>query len=689
MAIDRMKKITVVCQATAALRLAKKLHELGIVELTDAMPEYEEARGELERDQMSTEDSDRELQRVNLILSLLDAFAPEQKSFVAGLATVPLVVEPKELEDALHKFEIDALYTQAAELDDIYRRTERAISDIQNQLKDLEPLKELPFNLADLRKTPQVKFAYGLMAQKNMDALMSAEDSKRILACEPVLPGRFHRKNGSAGDPGAQPAKKGDKVQVLFAFLADEEANARRLLSAHAFEEISLPLLGGTVRDHVRELEGDLAAEQAHIDEVAQAVRGFVDKRRPLRVLKAYHENRRQCALAWGNTLRGKWIHVLTGYMRERDVAKLKGVLAKDFPSASLSAEDPAVDAAVPVSISLPEWMRPIQMLINLFGLPNYSSFDPSPNIFFPFLMFFGICFSDVAYGTMLLLLSLYIMRKTRLYAGVYNFAKLLSYAGVSTIIFGFLLGSWFGDLYKPQYLGENNIMLRIMSSVQIIDPIEKPIVVLMIALLIGMLNQFYGIALKMYGAMKRGDKTEAICDGLFWLILLPGFVILVSKIFAPVPAAAVTVGLLLFAVGGIGLVLTQGRGSSGLVSRIMTGVISLYGIVGSYGITAFIGDTMSYCRLLALSLTTSIVALSFNIMADLLRDVPYVGFFLFILVLVIAHVFNFSISVLGAFVHSMRLIFVEFFGRFYSGGAKPFAPLGFDSRTAVLKKGS
>ncbi|HPO16981.1 MAG TPA: ATPase, partial [Candidatus Hydrogenedentes bacterium] len=142
-----------------------------------------------------------------------------------------------------------------------------------------------------------------------------------------------------------------------------------------------------------------------------------------------------------------------------------------------------------------------------------------------------------------------------------------------------------------------------------------------------------------------------------------------------------------LFAGGAIGLVLTQGRGASGLVNRFTTGLISLYGIVGSYGLTAFIGDTMSYCRLLALALTTSIVALSFNMIAALLKPIPVAGPVLFIAALIVAHLFNFAICLLGAFVHSMRLIFVEFFGRFYTGGAKPFRPLGFDSPAAILKR--
>ncbi|HNT44648.1 MAG TPA: hypothetical protein PKN85_09305, partial [Syntrophorhabdaceae bacterium] len=104
-------------------------------------------------------------------------------------------------------------------------------------------------------------------------------------------------------------------------------------------------------------------------------------------------------------------------------------------------------------------------------------------------------------------------------------------------------------------------------------------------------------------------------------------------------------------------------------------------------GITAFIGDVLSYCRLLALGLTTSIVGTTFNMLGGLLRDIPYVGLFCFILVVVAGHLFNFVISLLGAFVHSMRLIFVEFFGRFYDAGARPFRPLGFDSPLCEMKK--
>jgi len=685
MPIDRMKKLTLLCQVSEAQRLMRTLHSLGIVEVSNVFEQHEAAKEHLQRQEVSTEDSDRELQRVSLILGLIDALAPEQKSFVAGLAPVPLVIDPKELDEVRQHFRLDDQYTAAHELDAEYRRAERGISDIQNKLKDLKPFEDLPFRVGDLQKLQYVRVLFGTMSPAALDELARDPAVPKTLACERVLSGPYHRKDG-APVPDRDASSGREPARVLAAFPVGEEEAARKALAAHGFEEVSLPQVSGTVRDRIRELECDRSALEAQVEEIRVKVQDLAQYRRSLLVLKAFWESCKSLTLASSSSADGKWVQVVTGYIREQDVPRLREAL-RYHSHTTVLLDDPAPGEAMPVHITLPDMVRPIQMLVNLFGLPAYNTFDPSPFIMFTFLMFFGICFSDVAYGTMLAVFSLYLMTKTKPYAGVYNFARLLFYAGLSTVVFGFLLGSWFGDLYMPQYLGENNVMYRIMKATQVVDPLEKPIVVLMCALGIGMLNQFYGIALKMYSALLRGDKAEAFCDGLLWLIILPGFVILIAGMFAPVPGVVFNIGLTLFAVGAVGLILTQGRGSAGLGGRLITGVISLYGIVGSYGLTAFIGDTMSYCRLLALALTTGIVALSFNMMAGLLRPIPYVGIFLFIGVLIVAHVFNFFISVLGAFVHSMRLIFVEFFGRFYATGSRPFSPLGFDSRTAILRK--
>ncbi len=143
-----------------------------------------------------------------------------------------------------------------------------------------------------------------------------------------------------------------------------------------------------------------------------------------------------------------------------------------------------------------------------------------------------------------------------------------------------------------------------------------------------------------------------------------------------------------MLAAGALGLVLTQGRHEESIVARFLVGGVSLYGIMGTYGATSFIGDALSYSRLLALGLTTSIVGMSFNILADLTSDVPGVGVVLFAVLAILGHTFNFFISIIGAFVHSARLILLEFFGRFYEAGGVRYEPFGFRSERIEVASG-
>ena len=211
--------------------------------------------------------------------------------------------------------------------------------------------------------------------------------------------------------------------------------------------------------------------------------------------------------------------------------------------------------------------------------------------------------------------------------------------------------------------------MLKVKERLMLLDPLSKPVVALLIAIGLGVLNQFYGITLRMYGEILRKNIMNALCDGLLWLIMLPGFLILISTIFLKVPGSLVSVGKYLAIIGAAGLISTQGRNEKGIAGKIFTGIVSLYGIVGTYGCSGFIGDILSYTRILALSLTTTIIGMAFNIVASLFKTGTLIGLILFIITLVTGHMFNFVMSILGAFIHPARLIFLEFFGRFYEGG--------------------
>lgn len=677
MAIEPIKKLTVVSPITRSERLMQIVRELGIVHVIDAAEKLEEESIHLRMKGSSTEEIDEVLHKIDGILNLLKTYAPEIQGFFQGLAPVPQVIERQELEYAIDSYDLDERYEQANELEELIRRNERNRNETETRLAALLPLDDLRFNLEAVRSSRKFTFIFGRIPVGNIDNLQRATYPWNHIAWEII---------NNVPEENA-PAKTQSMARVLFASLNDGADELRDALRRLSFIEIELPKLPGTVEDQIKALEADLAELSATHEKISAKINAIAPDKRILVTLKTYWTAQRNERLAMGKTLGGKWIHLLTGYIRVRDVEEFNSAIGKEFPESVVTFEDPLPDENVPVSLTLPGLIRPLSLIVEMFGLPPYRSFDPTPFLHINFYIFFGICFSDVGYGFMLIALSLYLIKKTKKYEGVADFGRILLYGGISTVIFGALMGSWFGDLYMEKYLGENNPLMRIQSFFVVIDPISKIIPALLLTLLIGVLNQFYGIGLRMYGALRGGDWKTALFDGVFWYLTLPGLLIVVSKLFIQTPPTLYRTGLFLFGTGALGLILTQGRDIKSPVGRILGGVVSLYGIVGSYGITAFIGDVLSYCRLLALGLTTGIVGMTFNMLGGLVKDVPYVGILLFILIVVVGHLFNFMISLLGAFVHSMRLIFVEFFGRFYDADARPFQPLGFDSPLCIIKK--
>lgn len=700
MAIDPIKRVTILSPGKSPRGVLRALHRLGLVEVTDASKDIlgrdlqakkqlQEAEQTLHRTEVTTDQTDEKLRQIEFILNLLNLLVPEQESFIRGLTPLPLVVDQRELDETVQEFDLAKAHTAARELDDWYRRTERMLSEVRSQLATLGPLEDLPFNVPDLARPTRFRLIIGYLPASSRPMLDAAKEPWSFAAWETIKPAYLLRRNITPEEVrrAEEEAEQSDPLRIVFAVLREHEEAFRRALAGLGFEEITLPALPGKVHDQMCQLRGGLVEYEDQLKKAKEKARELAAHRRSLHILKAFWTSVRRRQVAAANALHGKWIHLLSGYIRTKDMPRLEAAMQREFPHAVVLFEDPAPDEDVPVSLSLPYALRPITLLVQMFGLPPYRAFDPSPFILVNFYLFFGICFSDVGYGLMQVLFSAYLARKTRDYPGVNNLARMLFYAGLSTMVFGALLGSWFGDLYKPEFLGEGNVLQSLQASFVVLDPLAKTMHALVIALLIGMLNQFYGIALKMYGALRRRDYATAVCDGLLWLITLPGLVILASTLFVTPPAPVFRVGVWMFLGGALGLVFTQGRSIKNPVGRLLAGVVSIYGIIGSYGCTAFVGDVLSYCRLLALGLTTGIVASTFNMMAGMVRDTPFVGMVLFLGVLAVGHVFNFGISLLGAFVHSMRLVFVEFFGRFYEGGARPFEPLGVDSPQCVVRK--
>lgn len=665
MAIEAVKTVWLFDPHGRERELLDRVAAMGLFHVTASGIPPEEQLAALGIERVFPEAAETE-KRVQMLRELLEALEPHAKSsrdMLANFIPTPTEVTRQEVERALSELNLESLH---AEVREELRRRFGVHAAMAKAEERLGPLRQWKSSRAAVPALGTQRRAAAFLAILNVRMLARLRADSRLPAeCALSEAGRNKR------DILVQAACLAEQRELVTTLLHEVDAE---LVEPEA-QTMAMGELVAMREAEAAALRRDLAA----CDERLRAL--AVAHRRRVEVALGYWEERLGIAEAASMLARSKRLTILKGYVREREVAQFKERLSAEIPDVAMLVREPDRAEAVPVSLRNNRFLAPAQFLVNMFGLPEYFTFDPTPVIFFSFLLFFGFCFGDVLYGALLIVLGALLARKYREYPNLRHFFVLLAYAGAPTIVVGALTGSWAGDLYKAEYLGEGNPLLWLKNVFTVIDPVEKALTVLVVALMIGMVNQFIGIIMLMVRSIKQGDVKGAIYDGAFWLLLLPGVVVLCATLFAPVPAPLLRVAWVLSGCGAAGLVLTQGRGEKSLIGKAVIGVVSLYGIVGSYGITAFIGDTLSYSRLLALGLTTGIVAMSFNMIAGMMRGVEVggirVGAALFILAILFGHLLNFGLSVLGGFVHSARLTFVEFFGRFYQGGAPRFAPLG------------
>jgi len=580
------------------------------------------------------------------------------KPFLENIFGARTVARISDLEAAAKKLDGAALL---AEVNDLRKRRDDALQRLASLEKEVERLNvfrgiEMP--LSHIAALSKVRVELGRVARRAQDEL-------------------------ERGVPETLSVERLGGELFWFAY-PDGDDDAQSYMTRLGVTREDIPGLDVSVSER----RAELAIERSRLLEEVAAIEGecrqFATKADDVELALSYWQAEVHRLSSLEAVLDSGRIGVAHGYVAARECERFADEVCTRF-SGEVIAEDPVPGEDVPVKLRTNSLLRPVSVLVNMYGLPDYFSVDPTPFIALTFLAFFGICYSDAVYGIALTLVSIGLMRKFRKNLGLRMFFQLFLYCGISTMVFGALLGTWAGDLYNPEYLGEGNFLLRIRNAIPHFDALNNSLLALVGVIAIGVVNQYYGIGLRMYRDIRYGRIADAIYDGLFWLLYLTGLILLVSTLFVTLPPTLYHSALVLAGGGAIGLVLTQGRKEETFFGKAITGVVSLYGILGTYGATGFMGDTLSYSRLMALGLTTGIVGQSFNILAGIAGSG---GVALFILVVVFGHVFNFLMSIIGAFVHAARLILLEFFGRFYEAGGNAFVPFGYKSDRVEIATG-
>lgn len=643
MAVSGMKKLSAATLRDEADSLLYELQRLRCVEL--------QTRTELPRQERNTD------------LPAAIGQAADAIDFLSGyrVKTRGLFVSPAEKE-------WDAAMPAGRELAEKAQTLSRQLSGLQsrqigikNRREGLLPWKQYTGSLpesrtrytrtvcgllpmaADMNALEQALAEYACVAEEVQQMLPETEATVYVHGMQRKIPVRQKIENRAL----AVTMWKEDADAVLsvlntYGFLpvphtvAEEEGGVYGVLASLDKEEAALAAEMAELKTQAEKLAEDLPLLEEYYDRLTTA------------------EAREEAADKLAYTRKTA---VLTGWVPANMADKVAALL--DRRGDAWSMTDPEPDDDVPVLLANNAMASQFEPVVSLYSLPVYGTFDPTFIMSFFYILIFGLMFADVGYGILLTAACLVGKRLMKPEGSLRKFMNMFAMCGVSMTIMGVLFGGYLGDL--PQAIAQNfGGRTEALDLALWFNPMNDPMTFLVVSIAIGAVHLFAGLAVQFYVLWKSGDKVSAVCDAGSWMLIFLGAGIAFLQLY---------VGLAVVGIGVLMLICTQGRHEKNPIMKVLKGFMGLYGIVN------YVSDLLSYSRILSLGLASAVIASVFNIIGTMAGP-SVIGVLLLIVVGTVGHAMNLAINLLGSFVHTSRLQYIEFFGKFYEDGGRPFVPL-------------
>ena len=589
------------------------------------------------------------VQRLQSAEELLKPYAGK-----AGFGPKPEATRQELEEDIQPALEI------CAELEGLQRRIAQNGSDTEKrrlQLVSLLPWADMTDPLETVRSTASLKVMTGTVPVDGVNALMEIGALVQLYG--------------------------GEKERAALVICPNEEyAGIAPSIRATGFQEKGFGDIRGTASENIQRLRTEIEALEAERAQLEARLAAFAPKREEIRRAldgAAIDRDREQSKEALAHT---KTAFLLTGWVREDMTEKVRREIEKITDVYYLGFEDPSEGDAVPTVLKNSRLITPYEAVTNLYSLPAYGTIDGTPLMAPFYFIFFGMMLSDTVYGAVLALGAWAFLKYMKPRGMMENLAKVLLMGGISTIFMGLLFGTCAGVSWPVIFRGT-----ALENTFPIIDSSADPIAMLALCAAMGIIQMFYAVFIAAYSCIKHRDWAGAIVDNLSWVFIITGLLLMAAPSLG-LPAALGTAGKWM-AIGFAAVVLLfAGRSKKNVAGRLMSGAGKLYDV------TSWLGDVLSYARIFALGLSTGVIGLVLNTLCwDMLfasfKGNPVlmvVGFIIVTVLSVALHAFMMAISTLGCFVHSARLQYVEFFGKFYEAGGKAFKPLRYETKYVNVK---
>ncbi len=662
MAVVPMQKVSLLVHHGDKPKVLAFLQEKGVLQVTD-VEESMEGLTKMELDDESHELEFR-VAELDFAVQFLSKFEAKKKGLQAMVDGDTFKIGYEKLKEVAESYQYPDMVERCRTMEEEMVSLRNEIKSIHVIQEKLGPWKHLRFSLSGGYESASSMLMFVAVPFKEWNSFKE-EVSKLSELVALGKESRFEDKMF---------------VQIVVDKSVFNDVNAT--LSTYKAELIEMPLFDSSVEDELKRLVSRLEqinVRQGQLDKVAK---DFSKELKELRTAYDYYNWRLQQKMARKHFAATESTVLIEGWMPKESMDTLRKDLEKTTQRFVLEETEPKEDEDAPVLLMNKGVMKPFQEVTGIYGLPLPNELDPTPYLAVFFIAFYGLALTDAVYGLLMFAIMFVVLRYLRIPKESQGMLKLLMYAGISTFILGTLFGGWasLAPEQVPAWLTTVNDAGETVFIGQKISAIKNPLNVLILSLALGFIQVLVGVYMNFIWKFKRGSKKDALIDQFPWVYLLTiiGFAILVAAKVLPESLGGI-VNILLY-IGLAGIVLTQGRDKKNIVLKFLSGVLGLYGLVG------YLSDVLSYSRLLALGLATSIIGLAVNTIAGMVNGIPFIGIILALIVLVVGHIFNIGINALGAFIHSGRLQFVEFFTKFMEGGGQAFQPLKRDSKYVRLK---
>ncbi len=647
MAIVKMKRLRLLGLRSDRERLLRPLQSLGCVEFSEpAIDLSDPAWAALAKPEgTGLSKAKEQYQQLDSALDVLRKYVPTKDGL---LSARPTLTEAQLFDDSVYTDGLAAAW-------DI-TNAERALAACQAEQAKLQSQK------ASLEPWLSLNVPLETEGDSTVSILFGAVPSKVDFAAFEAA--------AAQATPLAQLFPAGSDRELQYFLLvchASVLSDCTEAMRPFGYSRVTLRGWTGTAADNIRSLDNHIAALERQAEEHRDHIASLGDKRNLLRLCadRACQEISREENKA--RLIDTDAAYLLEGWLpadKEPDLAKLLSGFSCAWETAAPMPEE---YPQVPVKLKNNLITRSMNTITEMYSLPAYDGVDPNPLMAPFFILFFGMIMADMGYGLLMIIASAVVLLKQK--PKNPSFMEMIFWCGISTVLWGAASGGFFGDMI-PQLV----TMLNPNSTFEmpaLFTPLNDIVAIMIGSLALGFIQVITGMTISVVKKSKDGQFIDALFSEISWWIVLGGLALfLCGAMVAGLPPVLATVGKVMLIAGFLMLALGGTREAKGFGK-----VTSFIGIIYN-GVTGFFSDILSYIRLMALMVSGSVIASVFNTLGATTGIVPA-----FILISLLGNALNLALSLLGAYVHDLRLQCLEFFGRFYKEGGMPYQPLSIDTK--------